>query len=120
MFTDINVYVHVCLKGLVSIVVSILALGAWARNPTHHLTASDLDRLQDVLEQPFTDLKSAYFSIVGLSKLGASVPDSDVSSDQYQRDISYHMYTKTLIYRISVYTFRRLAISLRPTWILQA
>ncbi|KAF4093891.1 hypothetical protein AMELA_G00006710 [Ameiurus melas] len=62
---------------LVSIVVSILALGAWALNPTHHLTASDVDRLQDFLEQPFTDLKSAYFSIVGLSKLGASVPDSD-------------------------------------------
>lgn len=102
MFTDINVYVHVCLKGLVSIVVSILALGAWARNPTHHLTTSDLDRLQDVLEQPFTDLKSAYFSIVGLSKLGASVPDSDVSSDQYQRDISY-VYKNTYIYHFVLY-----------------
>ncbi|KAI5093325.1 dolichyl-diphosphooligosaccharide--protein glycosyltransferase subunit 2 precursor [Silurus meridionalis] len=62
---------------LVSIVVCILALGAWALNPTHHLTASDVDRLQGVLEQPFTDLKSAYLSIVGLSKLGVSVPDSN-------------------------------------------
>lgn len=75
------------LKGLVSIVVSILALGAWALNPTHHLTASDVDRLQGVLEQPFTDLKSAYFSTVGLSKLGVSVPDSDVSLNKCHKDI---------------------------------
>lgn len=67
------------LKGLVSIVVSLLALGAWALNPTHHLTDSDVDRLQDFLEQPFTDLKSAYLSVVGLSKLGVPVSDSDVS-----------------------------------------
>lgn len=83
MPTDIN-YINVCicawvLKGLVSILVSILALGAWALNPIHHLTSSDVDRLQGVLEQPYTDLKSAYLSIVGLSKLGVSVPDSDVS-----------------------------------------
>lgn len=66
--------------------VSVLALGGWALNPTHHLTASDVDRLQGVLEQPFSDLKSAYLSIVGLSKLGASVPDPDVSLNKHRKD----------------------------------
>lgn len=109
------------LKGLVSIVVSILALGALALNPTHHLTASDVDRLQSVLEQPFTDLKSAYFSIVGLSKLGVSVPDSDVSLNKYHRDIlQTHLFIACLLRVYPFYIFRLLAISLRLTWILQA
>ncbi|XP_066528872.1 dolichyl-diphosphooligosaccharide--protein glycosyltransferase subunit 2 isoform X1 [Hoplias malabaricus] len=62
---------------LVSILVFALALGAQALTPTHHLVSSDVDRLQAVLSQPFTDLKSAYLSIVGLSKLGVSVADSE-------------------------------------------
>lgn len=120
MFTDINVHVHVFLKGLVSIAVSVLALGASALNPTHHLTASDMDRLQDVLEQPFTDLKSAYLSIVGLSKLGVSVPDSDVSLNKYHKaNIKKNVLIGCIFINIYIF-FRRLAISLRPTWILQA
>ncbi|XP_062842368.1 dolichyl-diphosphooligosaccharide--protein glycosyltransferase subunit 2 [Trichomycterus rosablanca] len=62
---------------LVGIVVFILALGAKALTPSHHLTPTDVDRLQAALDQPFRDLKSAYFSIVGLSKLGVSVADSN-------------------------------------------
>uniref|UniRef100_A0A672N3B3 Dolichyl-diphosphooligosaccharide--protein glycosyltransferase subunit 2 n=1 Tax=Sinocyclocheilus grahami TaxID=75366 RepID=A0A672N3B3_SINGR len=46
-----------------------------ALNPTHHLTVTDVARLQAVLSQPFTDLKSAYYSVVGLSKLGIFVAD---------------------------------------------
>uniref|UniRef100_A0A671NX87 Dolichyl-diphosphooligosaccharide--protein glycosyltransferase subunit 2 n=1 Tax=Sinocyclocheilus anshuiensis TaxID=1608454 RepID=A0A671NX87_9TELE len=48
-----------------------------ALNPTHHLTITDVARLQAVLSQPFTDLKSAYYSVVGLSKLGIFVADAD-------------------------------------------
>uniref|UniRef100_A0A8C1RU03 Dolichyl-diphosphooligosaccharide--protein glycosyltransferase subunit 2 n=1 Tax=Cyprinus carpio TaxID=7962 RepID=A0A8C1RU03_CYPCA len=47
-----------------------------ALTPTHHLTTTDVARLQAVLSQPFTDLKSAYYSVVGLSKLGISVADA--------------------------------------------
>uniref|UniRef100_A0A7N6B978 Dolichyl-diphosphooligosaccharide--protein glycosyltransferase subunit 2 n=1 Tax=Anabas testudineus TaxID=64144 RepID=A0A7N6B978_ANATE len=46
-----------------------------ALTPAHHLSLSDVARLQDLLSQPFTDLESAYYSVVGLTKLGASVPD---------------------------------------------
>uniref|UniRef100_A0A8C1Z6B7 Dolichyl-diphosphooligosaccharide--protein glycosyltransferase subunit 2 n=1 Tax=Cyprinus carpio TaxID=7962 RepID=A0A8C1Z6B7_CYPCA len=47
-----------------------------ALTPTHHLTTTDVARLQALLSQPFTDLKSAYYSVVGLSKLGISVADA--------------------------------------------
>uniref|UniRef100_A0A8C9VTM0 Dolichyl-diphosphooligosaccharide--protein glycosyltransferase subunit 2 n=1 Tax=Scleropages formosus TaxID=113540 RepID=A0A8C9VTM0_SCLFO len=52
-----------------------LALGAQALTPSHHLSPADLDRLKAFLNQPFTDLESAYYSIVGLSKLGIAVSD---------------------------------------------
>lgn len=60
-------------------VVFALAVGAQALTPSHHLTASDVARLEARLGQPFTDLQSAYFSIVGLGKLGVTVADADVS-----------------------------------------
>ncbi|XP_030633052.1 dolichyl-diphosphooligosaccharide--protein glycosyltransferase subunit 2 [Chanos chanos] len=62
---------------LFSLVVLTLLLGAQALTPSHHLTASDVARLQAVLSQPFKDLRSAYFSIVGLNKLGVSLADAD-------------------------------------------
>lgn len=68
-------------SGLLCLVVLVLAVGAQALTPTHHLTASDVARLEARLGQPFTDLQSAYFSIVGRSKLGVTVADSDVSID---------------------------------------
>ncbi|KAM8868086.1 dolichyl-diphosphooligosaccharide--protein glycosyltransferase subunit 2 isoform 2-T2 [Synchiropus picturatus] len=49
--------------------------GAQALTPTHYLSLPDVARLQNLLNQPFTDLQSAYYSVVGLSKLGAAVPD---------------------------------------------
>ncbi|XP_012693998.2 dolichyl-diphosphooligosaccharide--protein glycosyltransferase subunit 2 isoform X2 [Clupea harengus] len=65
--------------GLLCLVVLVLAVGAQALTPTHHLTASDVARLEARLGQPFTDLQSAYFSIVGRSKLGVTVADSDAA-----------------------------------------
>uniref|UniRef100_A0A674E454 Dolichyl-diphosphooligosaccharide--protein glycosyltransferase subunit 2 n=1 Tax=Salmo trutta TaxID=8032 RepID=A0A674E454_SALTR len=63
--------------GLFSLVLLTVALGAQALTPSHHLSLSDVARLQALLSQPFTDLASAYYSIVGLSKLGASVADEN-------------------------------------------
>uniref|UniRef100_A0A674E5M2 Dolichyl-diphosphooligosaccharide--protein glycosyltransferase subunit 2 n=1 Tax=Salmo trutta TaxID=8032 RepID=A0A674E5M2_SALTR len=65
---------NICLFSLVLLTV---ALGAQALTPSHHLSLSDVARLQALLSQPFTDLASAYYSIVGLSKLGASVADEN-------------------------------------------
>ncbi|XP_071191134.1 dolichyl-diphosphooligosaccharide--protein glycosyltransferase subunit 2 isoform X1 [Salvelinus alpinus] len=62
---------------LFSLVLLTVALGAQALTPSHHLSLSDVARLQALLSQPFTDLASAYYSIVGLSKLGASVVDEN-------------------------------------------
>uniref|UniRef100_A0A8C2ECL2 Dolichyl-diphosphooligosaccharide--protein glycosyltransferase subunit 2 n=1 Tax=Cyprinus carpio TaxID=7962 RepID=A0A8C2ECL2_CYPCA len=62
-------------EGLFSLLVLSLVLETQALTPTHHLTTTDVARLQALLSQPFTDLKSAYYSVVGLSKLGISVAD---------------------------------------------
>uniref|UniRef100_A0A8C4F9F3 Dolichyl-diphosphooligosaccharide--protein glycosyltransferase subunit 2 n=1 Tax=Dicentrarchus labrax TaxID=13489 RepID=A0A8C4F9F3_DICLA len=48
---------------------------AQALTPAHYLSLSDVGRLQNLLSQQFTDLESAYYSVVGLTKLGATVPD---------------------------------------------
>uniref|UniRef100_A0A671Z444 Dolichyl-diphosphooligosaccharide--protein glycosyltransferase subunit 2 n=1 Tax=Sparus aurata TaxID=8175 RepID=A0A671Z444_SPAAU len=50
---------------------------AQALTPAHYLSLSDVSRLQNLLSQQFTDLESAYYSVVGLTKLGATVPDQD-------------------------------------------
>ncbi|KAM6981282.1 dolichyl-diphosphooligosaccharide--protein glycosyltransferase subunit 2 isoform 2-T2 [Aplochiton taeniatus] len=57
------------------LVLLTLAIGVQALTPSHYLSLSDVARLQALLNQPFTNLESAYYSIVGLSKLGASVGD---------------------------------------------
>uniref|UniRef100_A0A3B4XS70 Dolichyl-diphosphooligosaccharide--protein glycosyltransferase subunit 2 n=1 Tax=Seriola lalandi dorsalis TaxID=1841481 RepID=A0A3B4XS70_SERLL len=46
---------------------------AQALTPAHHLSLPDVARLQNLLSQQFTDLESAYYSVVGLTKLGAQV-----------------------------------------------
>ncbi|XP_038185686.1 dolichyl-diphosphooligosaccharide--protein glycosyltransferase subunit 2 isoform X2 [Arvicola amphibius] len=46
-----------------------------ALTPTHYLTKHDVERLKASLERPFTNLESAFYSIVGLNSLGAQVPD---------------------------------------------
>uniref|UniRef100_A0A665WKE9 Dolichyl-diphosphooligosaccharide--protein glycosyltransferase subunit 2 n=1 Tax=Echeneis naucrates TaxID=173247 RepID=A0A665WKE9_ECHNA len=54
----------------------ILALaGAQGLTPAHHLSLPDVARLQSLLSQQFTDLESAYYSVLGLTKLGAAVSD---------------------------------------------
>ncbi|XP_072307807.1 dolichyl-diphosphooligosaccharide--protein glycosyltransferase subunit 2 isoform X1 [Eucyclogobius newberryi] len=59
------------------LVFSLALTGAPALTPTHYLSLSDVARLQSVLGQPFTDLESSYFSVVGLTKLGGVVPDQN-------------------------------------------
>lgn len=48
-----------------------------ALTPTHHLSLSDVARLQTALGQQYTDLESAYYSVLGLTKLGAVVADQN-------------------------------------------
>lgn len=55
--------------------LSLALAGAQAVTPAHYLSLSDVARLQNLLSQQFTDLESAYYSVVGLTKLGATVPD---------------------------------------------
>uniref|UniRef100_A0A8C3AI25 Dolichyl-diphosphooligosaccharide--protein glycosyltransferase subunit 2 n=1 Tax=Cyclopterus lumpus TaxID=8103 RepID=A0A8C3AI25_CYCLU len=56
----------------------LLALaGAQALTPAHYLSLPDVARLQNLLSQQFTGLDSAYYSVVGLSKLGATIPDHE-------------------------------------------
>lgn len=93
--------------GLFSLVLLTVALGAQALTPSHHLSLSDVARLQALLSQPFTDLASAYYSIVGLSKLGASVADENVSKWatkywskgawlEYPKHVAYDMFALVL------------------------
>ena len=64
--------------------VFLLALtiiaSAHALTPTHYLTRHDVERLKASLDRPFTSLESAFYSIVGLSSLGAQVPDVKVKT----------------------------------------
>lgn len=67
------------IAGLFGLFLLSLALaGAQALTPAHYLSLSDVARLQNLLSQQLTDLESAYYSAVGLTKLGASVPDHKV------------------------------------------
>uniref|UniRef100_A0A8D0GCE5 Dolichyl-diphosphooligosaccharide--protein glycosyltransferase subunit 2 n=1 Tax=Sphenodon punctatus TaxID=8508 RepID=A0A8D0GCE5_SPHPU len=43
--------------------------------PSHYLTKRDVQRLQASLERPFSNLESAFYSVVGLHKLGVIVSD---------------------------------------------
>lgn len=56
-----------------TVVASIRAL-----TPTHYLTRRDVERLKASLDRPFNDLEAAFYSIVGLSKLGVQVSDEQV------------------------------------------
>lgn len=65
--------------GLFGFLLLSLALpGALALTPAHYLSLPDVARLQNLLSQQFTDLESAYYSVIGLTKLGATVPDHKV------------------------------------------
>ncbi|XP_058859814.1 dolichyl-diphosphooligosaccharide--protein glycosyltransferase subunit 2-like isoform X1 [Acipenser ruthenus] len=61
--------------GLISLFLLALVLRAQALTPSHHLSSADVTRLKAFLNQPLEDLESAYYTIVGLSKLGARVSD---------------------------------------------
>ncbi|XP_056129809.1 dolichyl-diphosphooligosaccharide--protein glycosyltransferase subunit 2 [Lampris incognitus] len=63
---------HPCLLGFFLL---NLVLGGQALTPSHYLSLPDVARLQSFLSQRFTDLESAYYSVVGLSKLAATVAD---------------------------------------------
>lgn len=65
--------------GLLGLLFLGLALGgAQALTPSHYLSQSDVARLENLLSRPFSDLESAYYSVVGLSKLEAVLPDHKV------------------------------------------
>ncbi|XP_037534610.1 dolichyl-diphosphooligosaccharide--protein glycosyltransferase subunit 2 isoform X3 [Nematolebias whitei] len=55
--------------------LSLALAGTQSLTPSYHLSLSDVGRLHNLLSRPFTDLQSAYYSVVGLTKLGAVVPD---------------------------------------------
>uniref|UniRef100_A0A3Q2XYJ8 Dolichyl-diphosphooligosaccharide--protein glycosyltransferase subunit 2 n=1 Tax=Hippocampus comes TaxID=109280 RepID=A0A3Q2XYJ8_HIPCM len=59
------------------VLLSLALAGAQTLTPGHYLSLSDIARLQNLLSEPFTDLESAYYSVVGLNKLGATVPDHE-------------------------------------------
>uniref|UniRef100_A0A4W3J5X8 Dolichyl-diphosphooligosaccharide--protein glycosyltransferase subunit 2 n=1 Tax=Callorhinchus milii TaxID=7868 RepID=A0A4W3J5X8_CALMI len=68
---------------LCSISLFILALLASAQSitPSDYLSSSDVERLIETLTQSFSDLESAYYTIVGLNKLGEEVPDEQGACD---------------------------------------
>ncbi|XP_077429960.1 dolichyl-diphosphooligosaccharide--protein glycosyltransferase subunit 2 isoform X2 [Vanacampus margaritifer] len=57
------------------LLLSLARTGAQTLTPGHYLSLSDIARLQNQLSQPVSDLESAYYSVVGLTKLGANVPE---------------------------------------------
>ncbi|KAM6927884.1 dolichyl-diphosphooligosaccharide--protein glycosyltransferase subunit 2 [Xenentodon cancila] len=59
------------------LLLGLVVGGAQTITPSHHLSLTDVARLQSLLSRPFTDLESAYYSVVGLTRLGAAVPDHD-------------------------------------------
>ncbi|XP_028667949.1 dolichyl-diphosphooligosaccharide--protein glycosyltransferase subunit 2 isoform X2 [Erpetoichthys calabaricus] len=67
-----------------SFLLIALAVSAKALTPTHHLSSTDVTRLQATLDQPFEDLQSAFYTIVGLNKLGTRVSD-EKSACQFLR-----------------------------------
>uniref|UniRef100_A0A8C3AKT4 Dolichyl-diphosphooligosaccharide--protein glycosyltransferase subunit 2 n=1 Tax=Cyclopterus lumpus TaxID=8103 RepID=A0A8C3AKT4_CYCLU len=68
-------------------VLSLALAGAQALTPAHYLSLPDVARLQNLLSQQFTGLDSAYYSVVGLSKLGATIPDHEIPVSNETRDI---------------------------------
>ncbi|KAG6933831.1 ribophorin II [Chelydra serpentina] len=50
-----------------------------ALTPTHYLTRRDVERLKASLDRPFNDLEAAFYSIVGLHKLGVQVSDEQAA-----------------------------------------
>lgn len=59
------------------LVLALLAI-VHALTPSHYLSQADVERLKDALEQPLSDLETAYYYIVGFNHLGASVADEQV------------------------------------------
>ncbi|GCB69919.1 hypothetical protein scyTo_0008472 [Scyliorhinus torazame] len=45
----------------------------------HYLSNSDIERLTQTLKQPYSNLENAYYTIVGLQKLGSQVPDEQTA-----------------------------------------
>uniref|UniRef100_A0A2K6TXX9 Dolichyl-diphosphooligosaccharide--protein glycosyltransferase subunit 2 n=1 Tax=Saimiri boliviensis boliviensis TaxID=39432 RepID=A0A2K6TXX9_SAIBB len=60
---------------VILLALTIIAISQ-ALTPTHYLTKHDVERLKASLDRPFTNLESAFYSVVGLSNLGAQVPDA--------------------------------------------
>ncbi|XP_034023387.1 dolichyl-diphosphooligosaccharide--protein glycosyltransferase subunit 2 [Thalassophryne amazonica] len=57
------------------LVLGLVLVRTQAVTPAHYLSLSDVARLQNLLNRPFTDLESAFYSVVGLTKLGGTAAD---------------------------------------------
>ncbi|XP_074826298.1 dolichyl-diphosphooligosaccharide--protein glycosyltransferase subunit 2 isoform X2 [Natator depressus] len=68
-----------------TVVASIRAL-----TPTHYLTRRDVERLKASLDRPFNDLEAAFYSIVGLSKLGVQVSDEQAACNFIKSNMDHN------------------------------
>uniref|UniRef100_A0A2K6TXU4 Dolichyl-diphosphooligosaccharide--protein glycosyltransferase subunit 2 n=1 Tax=Saimiri boliviensis boliviensis TaxID=39432 RepID=A0A2K6TXU4_SAIBB len=71
---------------VILLALTIIAISQ-ALTPTHYLTKHDVERLKASLDRPFTNLESAFYSVVGLSNLGAQVPDAKISISNETKDL---------------------------------
>lgn len=71
-----------CFAGTSILYLFAVAVVGQALTPSTFLTTVDRERLRAVFEgaQPYTDSASAYYSILGLKLLGATIPKEQVNS----------------------------------------
>ncbi|XP_069744133.1 dolichyl-diphosphooligosaccharide--protein glycosyltransferase subunit 2 [Narcine bancroftii] len=55
----------------------------------YYLSNSDVERLAQTLEQPFLNLENAYYTIVGLQKLGKQVADEQVACNFLKSQVDF-------------------------------
>ncbi|XP_062897323.1 dolichyl-diphosphooligosaccharide--protein glycosyltransferase subunit 2 isoform X1 [Mobula hypostoma] len=67
-------------SGILFILFTLALLtGTQAVTLKHYLSDSDIERLAQTLEQPFINLENAYYTVVGLQKLGKEVADEQAA-----------------------------------------
>ncbi|KAJ1124011.1 hypothetical protein NDU88_002475 [Pleurodeles waltl] len=70
------------------ILAILLVANIRALTPSHYLTRPDVDRLKAALEQPVSDLETAYYHIVGFSHLGASPLDEKAACEFIKANVN--------------------------------
>ncbi|XP_069508396.1 dolichyl-diphosphooligosaccharide--protein glycosyltransferase subunit 2 isoform X2 [Ambystoma mexicanum] len=66
----------------------LLVVNTRALTPSHYLTRNDVGRLKASLEQPVSDLKTAYYHIVGFSHLGAKLLDEKAACEFIKANVN--------------------------------